>query len=118
MKIEIQITKGKFWSLAVLALLAIGIFVLAAAPNPGHTADEIDGLTELGNRVTKVEEMLVDPWPEGSYCIWKKGNCPSGFQEASLSIDAEDEGGWETGGPIGESRDTGGDNVILVACCK
>jgi hypothetical protein len=48
MKIEINITKGKFWALLVLGILSLGILALAVVPdtpNPGHDASEIAGLT-------------------------------------------------------------------------
>ncbi len=50
MKLEINLTKGKFWALMVVGILLVGVLVYAAAnskPNPGHGLDEIDlsGLT-------------------------------------------------------------------------
>ena len=118
MKLEINITKGKFWVLVSLLVVVIGVFVLADKPTPvGHSKDEIEGLEDLVIKVTALEEK--DDWPEGSYCIWKKGTCPTPFIDASLNIDGEDnDEDWNTGGPIGDSASTGGSNVLLVACCK
>lgn len=48
MKLEINLSKGKFWVLVVLVVLAIGIGVYAAIekPNPGHSVEEIGGLED------------------------------------------------------------------------
>ena len=65
MKIEINITKGKFWTLMVLGILSLGILVLAVVPdtpNPGHDASEISGLTaeSIGDFEDKVVDVLRD----------------------------------------------------------
>lgn len=121
MKLEINITKGKFWTLSLLLILAIGVFVLAASstvPNPGHAKGDIEGLTDLESRVVVLEKKEI--WPTGSYCIWKKGECPAGFTLASMTIDGEDTGqdDWKGGGPIGDSNMDGKANYNINACCK
>ncbi|MBI2573263.1 hypothetical protein HYV86_05360 [Candidatus Woesearchaeota archaeon] len=52
MKLEINITKGKFWTLVVLAIAIVGVFVFADShlpSNPGHSIGQIDGLDERVN---------------------------------------------------------------------
>ncbi len=63
MKLEINITKGKFWVITTLLVLAIGVFVFAAKPNPGHSAGEVEGTVPSGFCVFSAEES----------------SCPSGF---------------------------------------
>ncbi len=120
MKLEINISKGKFWTLTTLLVLAISVFVFAATdkPNPGHGAGEVEGLIELQQKVDSL--ISEDEWPSGTYCIWKKGECPSGFTLASMTIDGEDDDdeGWNAGGPIGDSNADGKKNYNINACCK
>ncbi len=63
MKLEINITKGKFWVITTLLVLAISVFVFAAKPNPGHSAGEVEGTVPSG------------------FCVFsaEKNNCPNGF---------------------------------------
>lgn len=48
MKLEINITKGKFWALALLGLLVLGMLAYAGVDKtlPWHSADQIEGLDE------------------------------------------------------------------------
>lgn len=119
MKIEVNITKRKFWALVTMFILVVGVFVLAAKPTPvGHSVNEIEGLSELQK---KVDELAAkSEWPSGEYCVWKKGTCPAGFKEAGLSIDGEDSGkdDWGSGGPIGDSFSDSEVNYQIRACCK
>lgn len=53
MKLEINITKGKFWALTIICIVAISAIIYAAGsekPNPGHSIDEINGLQEMIQR--------------------------------------------------------------------
>ncbi len=70
MKLEINITKGKFWVITTLLILAISVFVFAATgtkPNPGHSAGEVEGTVPSG------------------FCVFsaEKNNCPNGFVPSS-----------------------------------
>ncbi|XP_786957.3 uncharacterized protein LOC581886 [Strongylocentrotus purpuratus] len=58
-----------------------------------------------------------EAWPAGSYCIYKKGDCPSGFQSGSIRWDDEDsaninrEGGTKPDGTYDH-------NTIIFFCCR
>ncbi len=75
MKLEINITKEKFWVITTLLVLAIGVFVFAATetkPNPGHSADEVEGTVPSG------------------FCLFsaEKNSCPNGFVKSEKFNDA------------------------------
>jgi len=129
MKVEINITKGKFWFLTSLLVLIIGVLVFAATgtkPNPGHSADEVEGLTVLMQRVDTLEKII---WPPGEYCILQAGKkCPVGFESGEICVDSMDSdvGPYNPGNNdrrTGKYGDSGGpacgkSSVQFLLCCK
>ena len=123
MRLEINITKGKFWALATLLILVIAVFVFAAtnAPNPGHAKEDIEGLTDLETRVDKLEANSFDQ----NFCVIKKGDtCPTTMPvEGFICVDTEDSGGnKDTLGGVFESVITSGQcgdsSKGFSFCCK
>ncbi|XP_078571562.1 uncharacterized protein LOC144859147 [Branchiostoma floridae x Branchiostoma japonicum] len=65
---------------------------------------------------TKNEEGDGD-WPSGNYCIFKKGNCPGGFQSGWLFWDDEDDDNKNSVG--GELPDGNYDRDTMIRyCCR
>ena len=68
MKLEFNISKGKFWVLVVLLVISVAALVYAKSVsiNPGHSTDEIEGLEEKIKEVAPdmfremIEEMVVE----------------------------------------------------------
>lgn len=57
-------------------------------------------------------------WPSGSFCINKKGNCPSGFSQGSLKWDEEDDGENMTKSFSGTLPDNEDNYSVLYFCCR
>ncbi|XP_019637817.1 PREDICTED: sushi, von Willebrand factor type A, EGF and pentraxin domain-containing protein 1-like [Branchiostoma belcheri] len=58
-------------------------------------------------------------WPSGSYCIFKKGGCPSGFQRGELFWDDEDTIINNKNSRSGELPDGKYDhNTLIRYCCR
>ncbi|CAH1232648.1 Hypp483 [Branchiostoma lanceolatum] len=56
-------------------------------------------------------------WPRGSYCIFKKGGCPGGFQSGELYWDDEDDDNGNS--KSGELPDGSyGGNTLIRYCCR
>jgi len=83
-----------------------------AAQNTANTA-----LSKANDAISKAN-AAANAWPPGHYCIGKRGNCPPGFQTASIGIDAEDSGtpANHCYGPHPASQCS--DNVRIGYCCK
>jgi len=126
MKLEINITKGKFWVLTTLLVLVVGVLVFAVSstvPNPGHSAGEVEGLNDLINRVDALE--TDGTWLKGNYCVLQIGDsCPDGFKIGSICFDTEDENNEDKRvGSYGANGDlctgqAGHGSMLLKFCCK
>ncbi|XP_030844468.1 uncharacterized protein LOC105438006 [Strongylocentrotus purpuratus] len=58
-----------------------------------------------------------DTWPAGSYCIYKKGDCPSGFVSGSIRWDDENSrNGNRAGGTLPDG--TYDHNTVIFFCCR
>ena len=56
------------------------------------------------------------PWPSGSYCIARKGNCPSGFGQGSIYWDDEDDNNGNGNGGIIPDGTYNGDTLTYFCC--
>ena len=56
------------------------------------------------------------PWPKGSYCIAKKGNCPSGFSDGSIYWDDEDMNNKNDNGGTLPEGDYNSDTLTYFCC--
>jgi len=69
-----------------------------------------------------VDINTAGKWPSGSYCIWKNGNCPTGFTHKSmtLAVGTHNHDMSPNEGPIGSSYATGStySTFYFNACCK
>lgn len=98
MKIEINITKRKFWVLVAMFLLVVGIFVFADKPIPvGHSIDEIEGLNDLMNTVDNhVKAIEACSWENqmndmGDPSSEKETKCDQGKYLAGIKFRNGDE---------------------------
>eukprot|EP00057_Strongylocentrotus_purpuratus_P009111 XP_011663585.1 PREDICTED: uncharacterized protein LOC105438006 [Strongylocentrotus purpuratus] len=58
-----------------------------------------------------------DTWPAGSYCIYKKGDCPSGFVSGSITWDDENSrNGNRAGGTLPDG--TYDHKTVIFFCCR
>lgn len=84
MKLEINLTKGKFWALMAVGILLIGVLVYAAAsgkPNPGHSTAEIEGLdTKLNNYITKDNLKVTIVEGDKGFSDTGTANCGDGLK--------------------------------------
>ena len=135
MKLEINITKGKFWALATLLILVIAVFVFAATtvPNPGHAKENIEGLSQLFDDVEKLKSSpSLTAIDNGNFCFISNiaDSCPDQFTKGRVCFDTEDEknedrfnGAVDYNAKIGSltQRCTGQPDhgsIEMTLCCK
>nr|XP_054774222.1 uncharacterized protein LOC129282359 [Lytechinus pictus] len=56
-------------------------------------------------------------WPAGSYCIYKRGSCPSGFTEGNIYWDDEDDNNGNSVSGVLPDGDYGR-NTRIYFCCR
>ncbi|KAJ7390106.1 hypothetical protein OS493_027138 [Desmophyllum pertusum] len=57
------------------------------------------------------------PWPTGQYCIFKKGNCPGGFENKTIHWDDEDNNNHNSNsGQIPDGKY--GHDTLIYYCCR
>ncbi len=122
--IEIDFSKKKLWF--CIGLFAILVSVLGAVIVYGGsaTANRAD---QYGHSAEEISEVVAtSDWPDGAYCIMKRGECPNSFEAGSLEIRQNDNYAWDTEGKASgtnpdnfiENDDDAKERVILNFCCK
>ena len=69
-------------------------------------------------KVTNGENNINYPWPEGTYCILKKGNCPNNFHTGGIYWDDEDNKNANKEGGTLPDGDLYGRNTRIDFCCR
>ena len=68
-------------------------------------------------KVSNGQSDIDYPWPRGSYCILKKGDCPDRFQEGFIFWDDEDDDNINIhGGTLPDGEYT--DSTKIEFCCR
>ncbi len=119
MKLEINITKGKFWTLIILIVLAVGVFVFAADPTVfGHSADEISWGTIAGDLEIRDLKITGELDAESLYneddCEWT-GESPT---STLLKCPDNNPGNKIVAGASIIIRESGAISTIKLYCCK
>ena len=114
MKLEINITKTRFWGLTIIAISLAAVIILAAGEgksNPGHSAEEVEGTVP------------------SSFCVFSSqaNICPQGFTKSerfngntirginsnpshdTTAVNLNEQGGVDSYGTNGEAWSSGGD---------
>lgn len=68
-------------------------------------------------KTDKAKDASRPRWPKGKYCIYKKGSCPTGFQNGYITWDDED---WFNKNNKGGILPDGvyGSNTKIYYCCR